>query len=314
MFEELNNQLKEIKEKIREKERLLIRADNLREELEIEKAKLKNLKEALGKERKDVEKLEGMSIGGLIFTLIGKKEEKLQKEKEEYIIAKVKYDECENTVNALSEEAEKIKFKLDALRNIKEEHEKVLKIKEEAIIQKGLNEKSELIEISRDISKLEMDVNETKEAILEGHSLLNAIDKLIDSLKKAANWGAFDMLGGGVLSTAVKHSHIDKAKDHSYQVKNHVRRFKRELKDLDKSLDLQVNLGSFVTFADFFLDGLFVDWYVQSSINKALNQATDLKHSVNSIVNNLGREKSNGEKKVNNLKQKYKSIIESADN
>lgn len=46
----------------------------------------------LSEEKKDVDKLEQLSVANLFATILGTKDDKLKKERQEYLAAKLKYD------------------------------------------------------------------------------------------------------------------------------------------------------------------------------------------------------------------------------
>ncbi len=54
--------------------------------------------------------------------------------------------------------------------------------------------------------------------------------------------------------------------------KRDLRIFQRELNDVQMFLNLNLNIGDFLTFADLFFDGLITDYLVQSKINEARKQ------------------------------------------
>lgn len=242
MLNELNKELTKVKEKMREKERLTLRHRDLKKELENEKKKLEELRKILNKEHRDVEKLESLSIGGLIYALLGKKEEKLEKEKEEYILAKIKYDEKNASVSYLEMDVKKIKDRLKSFVDLEEQYENIIKKKEENIFINDIEIRMRLEGIEKKILDSKADIKELSEAISAGHNLLDVIRTLVDALNSASSWGTFDMLGGGILSTAIKHNHIDEAKNYSYEVKEYMRRFQRELKDVNRELNLDVKI------------------------------------------------------------------------
>ena len=70
-----------------------------------------------------------------------------------------------------------------------------------------------------------------------------------------------------------------------YDLKN----FSRELKDVDMGLDLSIEIGEFLAFADWFFDGFVVDFMVQSRINKAASQVDEAIRRVKAIVEQLER-------------------------
>ena len=52
---------------------------------------------------------------------------------------------------------------------------------------------------------------EKQEAIVAGQQALRSLRQAQDCLSSARNWGIYDLLGGGLLSSLVKHSRMDKA-------------------------------------------------------------------------------------------------------
>ena len=50
-----------------------------------------------------------------------------------------------------------------------------------------------------------------------------------------------------------------------------------------------LNCGDFLTFADFFWDGVVADWLVQSKINEARSQVEQAIPQVEQILSNLKR-------------------------
>ena len=49
----------------------------------------------------------------------------------------------------------------------------------------------------------------------------------------------------------------------------------------------QVYIGEFATFADYFFDGLFADWYVQSRIHDAQDGVSEVRMRVLSALDRL---------------------------
>lgn len=132
-----------------------------------------------------------------------------------------------------------------------------------------------------------MDKKEVREAIQAGENALVNIEKARDKLGSAKNWGIFDMLGGGMISTFVKHSKMDDASSYMEEAKHSLAAFKRELKDVSLSVDLSVELGSFMRFADIFMDNVFVDVMVQSRINEAITGLDQASDRIRSILTKL---------------------------
>lgn len=128
---------------------------------------------------------------------------------------------------------------------------------------------------------------EISEAITAADMAMMSLKRSEELLGKASNWGIWDMLGGGLLSTMFKHHRMDDAQAAMDEAKGHLRRLKRELLDVSFTEDLKMDIGSFLTFADYFFDGIIADWMVQSKIGDALNQVREAKRQVSSIRRRL---------------------------
>lgn len=128
---------------------------------------------------------------------------------------------------------------------------------------------------------------EIHEAINAADDALIALHNAQDSLEGAGNWGIWDMLGGGFFSTMLKHSKIDQAQQELEEARSALRRFRRELADLDRSAEIDLDMGDFLRFADFFFDGFIADWMVQSKIRKGQQQVRQAIRRVEDIRRQL---------------------------
>ena len=136
--------------------------------------------------------------------------------------------------------------------------------------------------MSNDMMRKEM-----AEAIWAGERALTSLKTAQNQLNGARNWGLFDMFGGGMLSSMIKHSKINDASRCVENAKRDLQVFQRELRDVNIPLDLRMEVGSFLSFADFFFDGFVADYLVQSKISEAREQVDDAIRMVENILRNL---------------------------
>lgn len=309
-MEELNSRIIELKKDLKRKKKLKLMLNESKKELEIHKTKKTELNRILNEEEKDVEKLESFSATGLFYSILGSKEERLDKEKKEYLAAKLKYDECCNSIKYIELEIIKYKEKLKEYIGLDEEYANLIKEKQELILSKN-DEKSQRLMTKLDKENdLEWDIKEVQEAIVAGNNLQIALRQLIQFLKSAQSWGTWDILGGGFLATAAKHSKIDKAKEQVYNVQRLIRELKKELLDVDVSMNIDINIGSFETFADYFFDGLIADWMVQSKINDSLTRVYNIDSDISSLLKTLTKESNDLENELFNIREEIKKLIE----
>ena len=52
-------------------------------------------------------------------------------------------------------------------------------------------------------------------------------------------------------------------------------------------MDIQMEIGTFLTFADFFFDGIIADWMVQNKIQEAREQVEDGIIMVRTVLEDL---------------------------
>ena len=97
---------------------------------------------------------------------------------------------------------------------------------------------------------------EIREAIEAGERALVSLQDARESLGSARNWGLLDLLGGRSISGLVKHVKIDNARQSLNRAKADLNRFSKELSDVRDLQGLNIEIGDFLTFADFFFDGL----------------------------------------------------------
>ena len=128
---------------------------------------------------------------------------------------------------------------------------------------------------------------EVNEAIQAGNAALRSLQQARESLNSAGNWGIVDLLGGGLLSTFAKHSKMNDAERQIEQARSDLRRFRKELADVDAFADIHIETGDFLALADYFFAGLIADWMMQSRINDAKRQVDTAIQKVEEVLRKL---------------------------
>lgn len=136
--------------------------------------------------------------------------------------------------------------------------------------------------MSNEVMRMEM-----LEAIDAGEKALQSLYAAKEKLNSARNWGIFDMLGGDMISDFIKHSKIEAAASLMEAAKYDLQIFQRELRDVQVTAGLRMEISSFLTFADFFFDGLVADYLVQSKIADARAQVDDAIRQIERILNDI---------------------------
>jgi DNA repair exonuclease SbcCD ATPase subunit len=262
MLEELSARLSKALERKRLKGKLERDLRAVESELRDKSPRLASLSAQLEKERVDVEKLERTSLTTLFYSVLGGREEQLEKERQELLAAQLSYQQTRHQVAYLERERDRLLEQLDRLADAEAEYESLLAEKERLLRQSDQAVAGELIGISEQIAGLNAEMREITEALNAGHGVISGVDRVIEALESATHWGTWDLLGGGIIATAIKHSRVDDARDAIYDVQVKMSQLTRELADVRESGGLQIDITELETFADYFIDGLIFDWIV----------------------------------------------------
>ncbi|MBU3093310.1 hypothetical protein KPL35_14670 [Clostridium sp. CF011] len=312
MFEELNRELINVKEKLLRKKKFQSSVNQTREVLQKELDRKIELENILKDEDKDVKKLESLSITSIFYSILGSKHQQLEKERQELLSARLKYDECCKSVLALEREIVSYKASLNSLLGVECEYETVLKHKEEFILRLNDGKSQKLLQLIDNLADLEAQKKELKEAIASGEAVQIELGRVKNSLESAEGWGTWDILGGGLLATAAKHSHIDEAKEYANNTKIALIRFQNELSDVNLIMNIDINIGSFETFADYFIDGLISDWVVQSRICESLDSVHRVANNVENVIGSLKEKLDSIQNALLSTEENIKLLVEQA--
>lgn len=271
--------------------------------------KNKQLALILNKEKRDVNKLENLSLSSLFCTILGTKDEKLDRERQEYLAAKLTYDTARQVLLEVEQDVQGLKEQLELYQNAHTEYKQLLQEKEEVLKRQDNPTSRELLALAEEEAKLAVRQKELQEAAEAARHTLLAIGQLLNSLNSAANWGTWDMLGGGLLSTAVKHSRINDARQQVQSVQRNLNRLQRELSDVQVEADLDIDIKGFISFADYFFDGLIADWVVQSRINEARKRAEKLEEDVKALQQMLSGQLRQNEQKTAAIQKQREMLI-----
>lgn len=281
-------------------------------ELQIQAAtknRLEELSMQKDKEKLDVDRLERRSLANYFYQVVGKLDEKLTKEKQEAYEAAVKYDAAYSELQAVETDLCAKELEYGRVRRSNERYQEVLKEKQEAVKQSGILEASEILRLEAQITSLDVQIKELEEAVSAGKRAEQIADGILKSLSSAEGWGTWDLLGGGIIADAVKHSHLDEAQSQVERLQEALRRFKTELADVEIIADMQVNIDGFLRFADYFFDGLFADWSVMNRISEAQEQVNKVKSQIGAVLSKLNSASASVNAEKNCAKNRLQELV-----
>lgn len=310
---ELNfEQMAQLRERKHELTRAESRRENLLKRVREQEALIVKLEVELEMEQADVEKLTSMSLTNLFHTILRSKNEQLEMERQQVLAATLKLQEAQQSLQELKEELVEVGHLLYELSNAHEAYNQLM-LKKEAALRNSPHAAHELEEMEDQISDKSLLLKEIGEALSAGRGVVSSLTYASESLEKAENWGNWDMwANGGLISTHIKHGHVDDARTSIHNANRQLRQFQKELADLQRSTDIQIDISGTLKMADYWFDGLITDWIVQGRIKNAQDQTLDGLHKVRMVVNALEADYRKAEGELFALKAKRMAWIEDA--
>lgn len=299
---EINRELKELNEALAG-QGLEPAAGRSRAQYEERKARVEETARLLTKEREDVEKLEKGGLRALLLSLTGDREVRLSQERREELAARLQYDQARRDAEDLEERIRDLLQEREELRAVRTRLEALLGEKAERLEGAGRHRGNPPGGAGSGAGCAGGQRREVGEALHAGRQAEQALSGVLDSLDSAESWGTWDMLGGGLFTTMAKHGHIDDARAGIDHAQRALSRFRTELADV-RDMELpQVQIGEFATFADYFFDGFFMDWMVQSKIQDAQEGVSEVHVRVLNALRNLERMDQNLAEEQDGLKR-----------
>lgn len=312
MYKEINEKIVAAREQGRLQGIWNERLHSLEEELKEREQQTRMWELQLKKEEEDVEKLKGISFSSFLYTILSKKEERLEHEQMEVLEAKLKYEEASHAMVAMRAEIDDLKSKLYAVKYWDIALKEAVSQKEQLIEKNDSITSRKLHELAERRAELEIDLKELTEALDAGKSVSESLVKAKEALLSAADWGTFDMLGGGLLATHGKHNRLDEAMEYIQIAQQSLGRFEKELQDVHLTLTIELDVNSFLRFSDYFFDGLITDWIVQGRIQSTLAQVDSKSSAVNTILWELENERRKCDTELAAVKNAYNLLLETA--
>lgn len=284
-------QLDQLREKIARKRKLSTEINALENQRASLAARVQQLKEETYREQLDVDKLENFSAAKLFAQIMGNLDERLEKERSELYAAALHYDSARQELHAVEADLAARREELSLLGNCEAAYDRLLEARARELRQDPQSPAARrLLALEERQAQLASREKELQEAIQAGYDALSDISSIESALSSAEGWGTWDVFGGGLISDMAKYSHLDDAQRQINGLQRSLSRFRTELADVDIRTGIQIEVDSFLRFADYFFDNIFTDWAVLDRIRRTQSQIHEVDGSVRTILSRLERD------------------------
>ena len=306
-------QLDQLREKMARKRKLSTEVAALEDQRSGLAARVQQLKEETYKEQLDVDQLENFSAAKLFYQIMGKLDERLEKEQAELYAAALRYDSARQELHAVEADLAARREELSLLGNCEAEYNRLLEARARELRQDPQSPTARrLLALEERQAQLAARSKELQEAIQAGYDALSDISSIESALSSAEGWGTWDVFGGGLISDMAKYSHLDDAQQQINGLQRSLSRFRTELADVDIRTGIQVEVDSFLRFADYFFDNIFTDWAVLDRIRRTQSQIHEVDGSVRTILYRLERDLDQCQRDSEAVRQELKVFLVNA--
>jgi len=193
MLDKLRAELKEAQAKLARREQLRVMLTDAAAQLNEISARERTLYEQLQKENADVDVMERTTVTSVFYTLLGKKEEKLEKEQREAQAAKLAYQavtrelaDCRDRIDAMTRERDVLTEYIERCVALREQIREALR-GDPATAER-------ILALERELTENRTQLREIDEAIDAGQEAMEQIGRIESSLSSAENWAPLTSL------------------------------------------------------------------------------------------------------------------------
>lgn len=265
------------------------------------------------KEQADIKKLEGKTFAAFFYGMIGKLDERLTIERAEALAAQAKLESAENELQEIRNTISKHEAELQALSGCDEQYAALLREKRSAIKESANPQAAEILRIEEEIAAAEYRLKEINEALDAGDDANECAKDVLCELNSAGEWGAYDVVGGGLVAGIAKHSHLDNAQKKLWYMRENIEQFRTEISDVEIHADLLVSVDSFSQFADIVFDDIFSDFYMLDQIKNSISQVRHVIAQINDVIRSLRDAKNGLETEIEKLNEEHDNLLVNID-
>lgn len=270
--------------------------------------KLEQSEAKVQKEHRDVLRLEKSSIVSLFKNILGNEEKQLEKERQEYLQAVLKYNSIFNEIEVMKYEQELLEKKSMDDSEIRQKLDYYLKLKEQSILDQNLEHASQIIEINKKIDQLQAFKRELKEAKVVTLVVQKVIVRALTKLQKIREFRFSKKSGVSRKMPFVKKSFIDSTFKDASEINFYLRRLDKELKEVYSQYTF-FSVYKYQNFIESFHDNLISDWVLQNKLKNAIICLQSADEQIKEVFTRLNKDLSKTNDSLNKLVAEKMELI-----
>lgn len=269
----LDQQLLDVYDEYNRKQKIKTHLQHLHVIIGQKEEELVEVTTLLDQEQEDLDALEGKNIYSIFQYLLGNKQQELEKAKQEYLAAYVKYNALISNLEDLREERTVLEKSYSSLHAIDEQFETLMKEKM-SLLNQGKKLPAGFDKLTEKIANYRSKIRELEQTIKKGISAKKYLHKVMLGLQQIEHWGNVPPLE--VPSRIDKK--VERINKDIYVANNYLQKYEDELSDISDlfQLDYQREVNQLEFFLDQFIDCLITDWIVKHKIHNAFHLVVNI--------------------------------------
>ena len=288
---------------------LSARLDALRREEQELSGQEQTLRRTRAAEQADVDRLERNGPVNWVYRAMGRHEDKLAGERREAAEAASRHEAVLRRLEALRGEKTDCLQRLSELEGCEQRCARLLDAQAARLLAGSSPASERLRRLEAQLEDEKRRFIEIGEAETAGRLAQERADAAEELLSSAANLGAWDLLGGGVLADCLKHSRLDEAQSCIHALQVQLGRFEQELADVKLSGGIMLEVGGFLRFADIFVDDIFSGAMVLGRIRDARGQVSSVAQQLHGTMQTLCRLKAESLHRLGALQEERTQLL-----
>jgi len=276
------------------------------------RAEVEELLQKYEKEALDVERIRKESFSATLLKLVGLYKGKVEKEMEEMLHAKTRYDAASVQLTELECEASRLKSRIEELRRDKRAYEEEME-RREALLKNSISSEASKVytKLCEEADYLSRQLTETEEALRAANRAYETCRSALEYLDEAEGWAAYDVwISKGLISHMIKYDKIDMAQEAFARLNAQLNELRLELDDIDLDIDFpQISFDSATRFLDIWFDNIFTDLRVRNQIRDYQDYARELCDKITRIREKLSSTRKDLTEAVRKIEERQEEIV-----
>jgi hypothetical protein len=257
----------------------------------------------------DIAKLEGFSLKGLFYELLGDKESQLENAKQAYLQNILKYRELKRRMELSKYEQSILEKKVARFEEVSLKLNTLVKTRENLLDQTEPKLRREITALNHKIERQIRRKAELNAANNLAYKIIEYLGKMIDLLNQTWAWGSINW---NPFSKISNQSSIDRAQELLYKSKQLLIRLEDELVQIEKFAqkeDPSFELTLSRRFSEIYIENLILDWILRGRIRNAKTSISNTRDKIKLLQFALKKESRDIDSYIIQLEKQKKQLI-----